>query len=107
LEKKFRSKAPKGYIGGHFRANWQIGVGVRPMNEIDGVDKTGEATQAAIYAAIPMSVLGHTYYLVNNVPYAQRLEDGWSWHQAPQGMVHLAIMEYQRIVNDAIKSAKK
>lgn len=95
------SKPPPGYVGGHFRANWQIGVNVRPFNEIEGVDPDGSRTQGNIALALPNDVLGNEYYLVNNVPYAYRLEMGHST-QAPQGLVGLTIVMYQQIVEEAV-----
>jgi len=38
-------------------------------------------------------------YLTNNLPYAQRLEEGYS-QQAPAGMVALTIQEFQAIANE-------
>lgn len=97
------SPPPAGYIGGHFRANWQLGVEVRPAGEIAGVDPSGEATQGRIIAAVPDEAAGHVFYLVNNAPYARRLEEGWS-RQAPQGMVGLTVVEFQSIVDDAVRT---
>lgn len=37
----------------------------------------------------------------NNLPYAQRLEDGWS-DQAPIGMVKVTVAEFQSIVKKAL-----
>lgn len=93
---------PKGYVGGHFRANWQLGVGSMPAGEIAGVDPTGEATQGRIVTTVPSDAAGNVYFLVNNAPYARRLEDGWS-RQAPQGMVGLTVTEYQQIVREEVE----
>ena len=35
---------PKGYVGGHFRVNWQHGFGAPAIGEIDGTDNAGSAT---------------------------------------------------------------
>jgi hypothetical protein len=99
----WKNPAPKGYTGGHFRANWRLGDGAAPAGEIAGVDPSGSATQGAIIAAVPEKAAGRIYYLVNNVPYARRIEDGWS-RQAPQGLVGLTAIEFQRIVDDAVKA---
>jgi len=43
---------------------------------------------------------GDTIYLVNNLPYAQRLEGGWSHRQAPNGMVALSIQKFDgKVIN--------
>ena len=92
-----------GYIGGHFRANWQLGVGAMPMGEIPGVDRTGEKTQGRIIAEIPDQAAGKVYYIANNVPYAQRLEYGYS-KQAPSGIVGLTVTMFQDIVREAVEA---
>lgn len=97
----WKSPPPKGYIGGHFRANWQLGVDVRPAGERPGVDPSGERTQGAIIAEVPAEAAGRVFWLVNNVPYAQRLEHGYS-RQAPQGMVGLTAIMFQQIVDEAV-----
>ena len=101
----WKNPPPKGYVGGHFRANWQLGVGTIPAGEIVGVDPTGEATQGKIIAEIPAQPAGHVYFLANNAPYARRLEEGWS-HQAPQGMVGLTVVEFEQIVREAVEAVQ-
>lgn len=36
--------------------------------------------------------------IYNEVPYAQRVENGWSTKQAPQGMMRVSIMEFNSIL---------
>jgi len=97
------SPPPPGYVGGRFRANWQLGVDTVPAGEIPGVDPTGEGTQGRIIASVPDDAAGKVYWLVNNLPYARRLEEGYS-RQAPQGMVGLTVVEFQQIVRDAVEA---
>lgn len=107
----WKSKPPKGYIGGHFRANWQLGVGERPSAPHDGVDtspkdrKRGGANVGQMLSVLPGDGqnAGKIYWLSNNVPYAQRLEDGWS-HLAPQGVVGLTVTMFDQIVKDAVEA---
>lgn len=95
-------KAPPGYIGGHFRKNWQYKFGSAPEGEIDGVDPKGSRTaQNAILAGVQAAPGAGIHYLANNVPYAERLENGWST-QAPGGMVSLAMVDFQGIVRDEV-----
>lgn len=101
----WKHKPPKGYIGGHFRANWQLGVGIRPSGEIKGADPSGSATQGRILASVPEQAAGKVYWLANNAPYAQRLEHGWS-RQAPQGLVGLTVAEFPQIVRDAVAEVR-
>ena len=97
----WKNPPPKGYTGGRFRGNWQLGVGVAPAGETGAFDKSGAETQGRIIAAVPQNAAGNVFYLMNNVPYARRIEDGWS-RQAPQGLVGLTVIQYQRIVDDAV-----
>jgi hypothetical protein len=104
----WKNAAPKGYVGGHFRANWQLGVNRVPEGEIVGEDKDGKKTQEAIKSSVPTPSYGPpVYYLVNNVPYAIRLEEGWSKQAPPQGIVQLTVIEYQNVVREAIRSLPK
>lgn len=87
-KQKRGTKAPKGYTGGHFRANWQHGYAQAPKGEIKGEDKSGSATRSRVKASINSTPSAGIHYIMNNLPYASRLENGWS-SQAPQGMVGL------------------
>jgi hypothetical protein len=93
--------APAGYVGGRFRGSWNLGVGELPAN-VETVDPSGAATQGRIIATIPEQASGKVYYLFNATPYGRRIEEGWS-RQAPQGVVGLTVIQFQRIVDDAVK----
>src|SRR5712672_706393 len=99
----WKSPPPKGYTGGHFRANWQYGAGVIPGGVLAGVDAHGGPTIGKIAAKIPFVATGMVHYLTNNLPYAQRLEYGWS-RQAPHGMVGVTMVEFQTIVRNAART---
>lgn len=99
-------KAPPGYVGGRFRANWQYGDGSIPSGTIAAVDPSGAATINNLSVGIPSEAAGKVHYLINRLPYGPRLENGWS-RQAPYGMVHLTVIEFQAIVNAATASIKE
>jgi hypothetical protein len=101
----WKSKPPKGYVGGRFRGNWQLGVGSIPVGETGRVDPAGEATLGAIIAEIPTEAAGKVFFLANNVPYAQPLEDGHS-RQAPAGVVGLTVTEFRPIVGQAAEAVQ-
>lgn len=84
---------------GRFRGNWQVAIGVRPNGVVETVDPSGGATIAN--GTRPISALDQldVVYLVNNLPYAQRLEDGYSG-QAPQGMVAVTVAEINAFFGD-------
>jgi len=81
---------------GRFRGNWQVAIGSVPSGTLDLNDASGTATVSKATAATAGVQSGDVIYLVNNLPYAQRLEDGYS-KQAPTGMVGLSVQEFQRI----------
>lgn len=95
-----RGWAAKNYTGGRFRGNWQVTF-VRPaVGAIDRVDKAGTATLAAgreVLAHYDSGEYGSIWF-TNNVPYAQRLEYGWS-KQAPAGIVRVVAAE----INSKVK----
>jgi len=99
---KWDSPPPPGYVGGRFRANWQLGVGSAPEGEVAGIDDDGSKTRDTVTASLPGDGknAGPVYYLVNNLPYAERLEDGHST-QAPLGMVGLAVAEFPQLASTA------
>ncbi len=74
---------------GRFRGNTTVSIGSPVFANTDNVDKAGGATIAAGQAALtglkPYTVI----YIQNNLPYAERLENGHS-KQAPQGIFGLA-----------------
>lgn len=105
--RKGKLRAPPGYVGGRFRANWQYatkGSGV-PVFPLDDIDPTGQVSIKRISRYVTSMGAGHVHVLVNNLPYAVPLENGWS-KQAPAGMVGLAIVEFQGIVESAADEVK-
>lgn len=111
VAKKFPGLKPKGYVGGRFRANWQLGLDAPPTGELYDKKATsypsGAATVAGNQDKIPiLTAGGRMYYLVNNLPYARRLEEGWS-SQAPQGMVAITVLEFQQYVDAAVAMVNK
>lgn len=96
---------PPGYVGGRFRANWQYGMGAIDGTTSEKIDKTGQATIAAIVGSVRPEAAGQIHYITNSLPYANRLEEGWS-RQAPNGMVNLTILEFQPIVEAAARAVQ-
>jgi hypothetical protein len=97
LKKKSKQRKFKGYIGGTFRGFWQTyagsdpGTGSPPPPEGTRPRSASEARSAgaaAVRGLVPFS----TTHIVNGLPYAERLNTGWS-SQAPAGFFELAIAE--------------
>ena len=95
------SPAPPGYVGGRFKGNWQLGVGVAPEGTVDIHDEDGGGTLAHIALQIPEQAAGKVYYITNNMPYAQALEDGHSSQSAPGNMVAGTVADFQRYIRQA------
>ena len=93
--------APPGYVGGRFRANWQFGIGNPDLHTDESIDPTGAASIGRINTKVPDEPIGQIHYITNSLPYAIRLEEGWSRRQAPNGMVRLTTLEFDPIVREA------
>lgn len=87
---------------GRFRANWMFGAGAIPGGISASVDPGGALAQAQAMQALT-TPLGGIVYFANNLPYARRLEYGWS-QQAPAGMVRISVTEFTEHVRSAIAS---
>ena len=83
---------------GRFRGNWQLAIGSVPNGTLELDDKTGTATIAKGAATALGFNAGETIFFANNLPYARRLEEGYS-QQAPSGMVALTVQEFQSVVS--------
>lgn len=92
---------------GRARSNWQFGDGEMPAGTLDGVDPQGSATLTKLSAAIMQSRVGGVTYVANNLPYALRLEYGWSRIQAPNGMVRTTLAEFDSYVLKAVGELDK
>jgi hypothetical protein len=82
-----------GYVGGRLRTNWQTTTDGYANGVIEGVDLNRPMRQV-------MSTVRNnfdTIYFANNLPYAGRIEfTGWSWKQAPEGMVRKNIERHKQ-----------
>lgn len=96
---------PNGYTGGRFRGNWQMSIGAPAAGVLDLIDKDGRATQAAHAGIVGAAKAGQVFYLMNNLPYANRIEKGWS-RQAPVGLVALTVVEWNNIVDAAVNGVR-
>lgn len=80
---------------GRARASWAIGVG--QINTAVAPDTVKGQPVAAAEPSVPAVTIGDVVYLTNALPYARRLEYGWS-KQAPNGMVRLTAQEAPQII---------
>ncbi|HEX5126491.1 MAG TPA: hypothetical protein VFW00_07100 [Rhodocyclaceae bacterium] len=101
----WQNPPPKGYTGGRFKGNWQVSIGSPASGIKNLIDKDGSATMAAHANVIAIAKAGEVQFLVNNLPYAERIEKGWS-RQAPVGLVAVTVVEWNNIVEDAVNGVK-
>ncbi len=79
---------------GRFKNNWQYGAGAINTSTGRAPDNGGAGAIGSMSTGIASWKPGQTIYLTNSMPYARRLEYGWS-KQSPSGMVRLAVAEFR------------
>jgi len=95
---------------GRFKNNWLAAYGAPDTSTTENVAKTsiGEG-RGAVYerykAKLSGLADGQVFYFTNSLPYAERLEYGWS-EQAPAGMVRLSVANWQSIVAEEVARVK-
>jgi len=87
---------------GRFRNNWNASVSGVNYSTTSSIDRSGGQAINKAKGVIDGLKIGATFYLSNNLPYAKRLEYGWS-KQAPSGMIRLSVAELQTRMNEAAK----
>ena len=87
---------------GRFRGNWMFGYGAPNATTTESVDPAGGATLGKIQGAVQVVKAGNVCYVSNSLPYADRLEHGWS-KQAPAGMIRTTFAELPDAVMSYIR----
>lgn len=88
---------------GRFRGNWQVTFDAPASSPLAVLDADGGNTIAAGSVIIESFRVGmKAVYFTNCVPYAYRLETGYS-QQAPGGMVRITAAEFQQFFDAAAK----
>lgn len=85
---------------GRFKNNWVTSTGVADRSKSAEPDPSGARAHAMLNEKIAGWKPGQTIWILNNLPYAKRLEYGWS-KQAPGGMVRLAVQNYAQAIKKA------
>jgi len=88
---------------GAFRGNWNLSFGAADLSNSapSNTDSVGKAR-----AKLAGFTMGQHIFIVNNMPYAKRLEfDAWS-SQAPQGMVRITVLEYGMYLRKQVQRLK-
>lgn len=90
--------APRGYVGGRFRANWNTSVSEPDETTTDEVDPTGAKATANVLAN--MGGAGSVTFLTNGLPYGEMLEYHAHSSQAPAGMVRVSMARIGSYIAD-------
>jgi hypothetical protein len=91
---------------GRFKNNWQYGEGAINTDTSREPDPNAGAAMAEITQSVLSWKMGETAYITNSLPYAYRLETGWS-KQAPAGMVAVTLANFQASFARALGDAKQ
>ena len=92
---------------GRFRANWFPSIGaMNPTVNWGAVDPTGINAMQRIAVVVGQFNVGDNIHLTNNLPYARRLEYGYS-AQAPMGMVRITTAEFQSVIDQVVAELPK
>lgn len=84
---------------GRFRMNWQAAGAITPSGILDTVDQSGDKAVAMAADYVFKNSDWGEFTLTNNLPYAERLEYGWS-NQAPQGMVRVNVARFNSLLEE-------
>lgn len=84
---------------GRFVGNWQLDINTPALEILERLDPGKQATLAAEASKLIAYKLGASIHIRNNLPYAVRLEFGYSG-QAPNGMVRVTIQQAQQIADN-------
>lgn len=95
----FRAVVSKSPVDtGRFRANWNVSAEAPNYTFGDSLDEARAGAEAS--KALTLGA-GGVVFLSNGLPYANRLEFGYS-QQAPAGMIRTSVVEFNRFVDRAL-----
>lgn len=90
---------------GRFRMNWMASGGTPTSGVTDATDKSGNTATGNATSFVLKAADWREFTLTNNLPYAQRLEYGWS-QQAPAGIVRTNVSRFQQLINEEANKVK-
>lgn len=90
---------------GRFKGNWVYGAEKVNTDTSNAPDKSGNSSVTRLVTGVAAWKAGETMYLTNALPYAKRLEYGWS-NQSPGGMVRLTVQSWKDWVSDEARKTK-
>lgn len=89
---------------GTFRANWLAAIGSADYSYDKGKTNITES-QGRLTATLFRFTSDADFYFTNSMPYAQKLEDGYS-EFAPSGMVRVTINDFPSIVEQRVSESR-
>ena len=87
-------------VSGRLRSNWIPSINAPKSNEVGVTSEAGVISE--ISAVVSNIKLGDTFYLTNNLPYAVRIEYGYS-KKFPEGMLRRNVAKYAQAIREAAK----
>ncbi len=88
-------------LHGSLRASWNATIGGPVANNVN-INGVNRNRRNNITTVVNKLKLGDTYSLANGQPYAPRIEfEGWSKNKAPNGMMMIAVAQWDQIVMQA------
>lgn len=90
---------------GRFRSNWMTGIGYAVRTTVSTEDKSGAPSLERAERALSSWTPGSVIWISNNLPYARRLEYGWS-DQAPTGVARLSVQRFKDHIAAAVREVK-
>lgn len=82
---------------GRFRMNWQTSGPIPAQGMTTQTDPSGNLAISNATKYITANSISE-YTMANNLPYAERLEYGWS-KQAPVGMIRVNVARFQTLID--------
>lgn len=101
----WQSPPPPTYVPGSLVNNWFSSIIGPIINDRRPQNASGSDSLAQI-DLIGSKAPGNIAFFVNPLPYARRVEFGWST-QAPQGMVRLTVNDFQNTVKRSIRENRR
>ena len=95
-------------LSGMLKNNWFCSFGSPSSETTNYPGKTGSAATARASKVIHSWDIesGQSLFITNNLPYAERVENGHSRVKAPAGMVKVVLVEAGGIVEGAVRSER-
>lgn len=90
---------------GRFRMNWMASGSSPASGTSRGTDPSGANAIGAMVSTVSGLPDWSEFTMTNNLPYAQRLEYGWS-QQAPAGVVRTNVSRFQQLINEEANKVK-